>query len=401
MRYDDGTQSIPTRMDCIRQSKTKPRAIALIGAIFLSHTMGVAASPSVVDQAVGAACTKKIVLLGELPSHGESKAFQTKAQIVKRLVETCGFNAIIFEAPLYEFELAAPSVSGRKPSASDLDNGIGRFWTTNELANWRAWLANRWSSGRLRLGGMDDQPSATSRLTTRYLPALVASAVPERKREECGLTVRRHLEWSYTDLTPFDATEKSHLLACASIASRNVPSISEASPKAVMLQAFNRYANRQVDPRATPTRDDSMFEGVRWHLKTWPSSTRVIVWTATVHASRERSGRSDAPLGQHLAAIYGDRLMSIGFTAAGGNTSKAGANPTALTQAPEGSLEMLALGRTAESAYVHGQTLRQFNGKKSQLLGTFVSAAWSHDFDGVVVFRHEEAPTFPARAQPR
>lgn len=371
-----------------------------VGALVVSHVTPAAESRPPVDRAVAAACTKDMVLLGELPSHGESKAFQAKAEITKRLIGTCGFSAIVFEAPLYEFELASPSFSGRGPSAVDLDDGIGLLWTTHELADWRAWLAASWSSQRLLIGGMDDQPSATSRLTTRYLPDLVAAAVPDNERERCREVVRRHLEWSYTDETPFDSTEKSALAACARSASRHVLGITAGSPQAAMLRAFGRYAIRQVVEDATPTRDDSMYDALTWHVQAWPRGTRVIVWTATVHAAREGRGLPCSPLGKRLAATYGSQLVSIGFTAMGGTTSMAGAKPSALADAPAGSLERLALGGTRESEFVDHRALTKFDGKSSRLFGHFVSAAWSRNFDGVIVFRTELAPTFPPRTQP-
>ena len=42
------------------------------------------------------ACRNDIVLLGELPSHGEAKTFGLKARIVQALVERCGFDALLF-----------------------------------------------------------------------------------------------------------------------------------------------------------------------------------------------------------------------------------------------------------------------------------------------------------------
>ena len=56
-----------------------------------------------VTDIVNQVCNKNIVILAELPSHGELRTFQTKADLVQRLVLECGFNKIHFEAPIYEF----------------------------------------------------------------------------------------------------------------------------------------------------------------------------------------------------------------------------------------------------------------------------------------------------------
>lgn len=54
------------------------------------------------------------MLLGELPSHGEARAFEAKAAIARRLIERCGFNALLFEAPNYDF-LGFDGMAGQPP----------------------------------------------------------------------------------------------------------------------------------------------------------------------------------------------------------------------------------------------------------------------------------------------
>jgi len=51
---------------------------------------------SVAARVADAVCDREVVLLGELPTHGEARAFQAKAAIVDRLVERCGFDALLF-----------------------------------------------------------------------------------------------------------------------------------------------------------------------------------------------------------------------------------------------------------------------------------------------------------------
>ena len=58
---------------------------------------------SIVDGVVNAVCQKQIVLLGEQPTHGEAHIFDAKSKIADRLIAQCGFTAILFEAPIYDF----------------------------------------------------------------------------------------------------------------------------------------------------------------------------------------------------------------------------------------------------------------------------------------------------------
>lgn len=364
-------------------------------ALLVSSATAQATQGSPVEQVVGAACNKDLVLLGELPSHGEAKAFEAKAQIVTRLVEECGFDALLFEAPMYEFEALRQSAPETAPVVG-LENAIGRFWTTAELAKWRTWLLAQTAGGRLYLGGIDDQPGATSVLSRRLLPELIAAAMPASDGPQCRDAVDRHLTWGYTDQAPFDDDEKARLLGCANATQAKLSEAAPTAGKTALASAFRRYMRRQAGEDGAPTRDASMLSALEWHLTALPRGSRVVVWTATVHAAREPGGRSYVPLGHWLAQSYRKRFLAVGFTAAAGTSSMAGAKPRTLEAAPPGSLEARALGESLDSAFVSGKRLRSMDGRPSRLYGTFSAHPWSRHFDAVVVYRNESAPTFPA-----
>ena len=92
---------------------------------------------SIVDGVVNAVCQKQIVLLGELPTHGEAHTFDAKSKIADRLIAQCGFTAILFEAPIYDFIGLERAAETRTATPEQLDNAIGRFWWTRELTPWR------------------------------------------------------------------------------------------------------------------------------------------------------------------------------------------------------------------------------------------------------------------------
>ena len=78
---------------------------------------------SIITQVSDSVCGKEVVLLGELPSHGEARAFQIKAGIVER----CGFDAVFFEAPVYDFLGFQHALIGVPPIRSS--------WTTRSGAS--------------------------------------------------------------------------------------------------------------------------------------------------------------------------------------------------------------------------------------------------------------------------
>jgi erythromycin esterase-like protein len=348
---------------------------------------------SIVDGVVKVVCQKQIVLLGELPTHGEAHAFDAKSKIADRLIAQCGFTAILFEAPIYDFIGLERAAEARTAAPEQLDNAIGRFWWTRELTPWRRALFEAAARQRVVVGGLDDQVSITSRYARAELPRLIAAASSESTATECRQAVSRHVGWTYDAQNPFDEREQLRLQQCA----RNAAEAAAASRSLdradrVMLESFARYADRQR-PGVTSGRDDSMFRNLAWHLERLPADSRVVVWTATVHAARQRGSRPEAPLGARAVERWGDRVGAVGFTAYGGYTSMAGRPASPIPDAPPDSLEATATSESAWALLDSGK-LRAMGRVPSRLLGKFVSETWSDHFDAVVVIRQEVAPTF-------
>jgi erythromycin esterase-like protein len=108
------------------------------------------------------------------------------------------------------------------------------------------------------------------------------------------------------------------------------------------------------------------------------------------------------PLGARLADAWGDRLAVIGFTALGGQWSRAGHPSQPLVPLPPNALEARALpagatGGAAEWAYLDRSALGSLGRVPSRLFGKVTTNDWSTAFDGVLVIRDEVAPT----AEPR
>jgi erythromycin esterase-like protein len=176
-------------------------------------------STSAERRLVRSVCSKEIVVLGELPSHGEARTFQAKARIVQRLVDECGFGALLFESPVYDFLDFQRAAAAKQATAAQLDLAIGRFWVTRELADWRRWLLQRATAGTLVLGGLDDQVSVTSDYARATLPRLIASSLPPERATECEAAVKQNLFWLYDAQRQFDEPERILLQSCARAAS--------------------------------------------------------------------------------------------------------------------------------------------------------------------------------------
>lgn len=136
-----------------------------------------------------------------------------------------------------------------------------------------------------------------------------------------------------------------------------------------------------------------MFRNLAWYLDRLPANSRVVIWTATVHAARQRGALSDVPLGARAVERWGDRVAAVGFTAYAGHTSRAGRPASPISDAPPESLEARATSGSGWALLDSGE-LRASGRVSSRLLGKFVTDTWSDYFDAVVVIRQEAAPTF-------
>ena len=369
-----------------------------------------------------AVCSKRVVLLGELPEHGEARGFGVKARVVERLVARCGFRAVLFEAGSYDFFGLERAIASRERAAGAgradslelaLARAIGGLWWTRELASFRQWLVDEAVAGRVSIGGVDDQPSATAAYARATLPGLVGAAVPPAKAAECREAVARHLGWGYTATVPYDSTERARLADCARLASDRASakrnSTERRTPDEMMLDNLASYFERErgsAERRSEGTvdRDLVMARNVAWWSARLPRDAKIVVWTATTHAARAPGAQAVLPLGvmpmgARLSERWGDRLAVIGFTALEGQWSRAGQPSKPLTPLPSDALEARALGGAGDSAwaYLDAAKLHSLGPVPSRLFGKVTTADWSAAFDGVLVIRDEGAPTFEPR----
>lgn len=384
-------------MKGIRHQVYRSLVVAVVSAALLPAGISARAQdrtpPSIIEGVVKAVCDKQIVLLGEAPTHGEALGFDAKSQIVDRLIAQCGFHAVLFEAPIYDFIGLERATQARQATQDQLDNAIGRFWWTRELTPWRRALFDASTQRRIVIGGLDDQVSITSHYAQTELPRLIAAASSEDVSSECRQTVSRHLGYTYDAKTPFDEAEQLRLQRCANNAAKGAAvNRSFDAADRTMLDSFARYADRQR-AGATASRDESMYQNLAWYLERLPANSRVVVWTATVHAARQRGSLSDVPMGTRAVERWGDRVGSVGFTAFGGFTSRAARPASPIVDAPPDSLEATATNGSAW-ALLDSQKLKSMGRVSSRLLGKFAAETWSGYFDVVVVIRQEIAPTF-------
>ena len=351
------------------------------------------------------ACGRQIVLLGESPTHGFGVSMRLKAQLVRGLVERCHVDAVFFESGVYDFlKIESDRAAGRPVEAAAINAAIGLLWSNADVAPLAPFLADRVNHAHLALGGLDDQIGRDT-YAQRSMAADLVQRLEGEERASCLATLRRHLEWQYTADAPYGVNDRSRILHCLDRIRSTAPRTGAADP--VIADSLARLLARDFPADAGPSanaqqfsaRDASMFENFRFLMARLPAGSKVVVWTATVHAARDLTlvpGREGwRALGSLIAREYGSRLFSLGISAYSGTFARTGQPPARLPDPPATSLEAIGIARAqALVGYLPSRDLSDAGPVPSRLMGTaFVAAAWDRAFDGVVVVREERPPS--------
>ena len=345
-----------------------------------------------VDSLVRDVCGKTVVLLGEEPHHGGGHTLEIKSELVQRLIERCGFNAVYFESGVYEFADLDRRLAAGTSAPEQVADAIGGLWSVSSAIDpLVGYLYAQASAGRIRLAGLDPQlASATSGYEKGALADDLMQGLNEPRRSTCAEVISRRTNWRYDTEHPDDAAERDRLVECFREAGDAAQPDSVFSVLARATQAI--LTNPPGGGPGWETRERQMAHLFRWHQRQSPGASRAIVWTANVHAARYSESVSGAvrPFGDELQAEYGDRLSSIAFTALGGAYGRRDSTPIAA--GPE-SLEARVLADGAKPLrYLPKAALAELGVVDALLLNYDKTrrADWSLLFDGAVVLREEK-----------
>lgn len=325
----------------------------------------------------------RVVLLGEPNHHGDEASWLIKAGLVERLVRDHGFDAVLFEAGIFEFLEVEEERAGGVFPIERFEDAMGALWTDAEGA--RRWTSRIHAAAiehDAYLGGLDHQPSSTARATRARLPEALSRPLPPARAALCRARFTDYLSWNYTEGEPFEAAA-SDLMACAEEAER------EAEGELLRARAANLSSDlRRVlgEPsRSFDRRDAAMAENLSWHLERLAPDARVVVWCANVHAAKSipsSVGPELHPLGSLAVERFGDDVFAVGFTSRDGAFTERRKVVRTLEPAPADSVE----ARVPEDAprWVPADELRE--PMPARLLSpSFSTARWSEAFDAVIV----------------
>lgn len=360
------------------------------------------ASIKELDRVVQALCTKDLVLLGEDAAHAGASTIAVKRYLVEHLVNECGFRGVVFESQFYDMLDFEHAVAKRSATRAQLANGIGALWS-NYPVFWPLldWLLREAQTGRVRVAGMDPQVGGINgQYSANKLPDALASVLADKQRIECAQIIGRHNRWEYDETHAFDDTALHQLERCLTDIDSALDALGPKAPAAIRDMAgsyasYIEFANGD----GHGLRDQAMFENLQRIQKRWPQDTRVLVWTASVHAAKSLDGVSQdtRPFGSYVHEAFGERAAAIGFSALSGSYGHVGGRGTsrALPAATQDSLEVRAFAATGKSGVRFlDHTQLQAMGKipaHAFTYGTQHKLDWSQALDGMIVLREETA----------
>ena len=368
-----------------------------------SHATATAATP--LDRVVRDVCNKRVVLLGEDSHHAGGGTLAAKTVLVSRLIDECGFSAVVFEASLAEFVDLNRAFAAGKASPAHIADAIGGLWSVAaESDPLISALFERASHKHVVLAGLDGQVASTNLYVQTGLAGELAGYLADPRRSACQAELQRNARWQYDDASPFDDGARVRLRGCLTEieTATSGRARSTAADEAAAMAIAWRSAIEASDPALSRSagfnvRDRAMDQALQWQVARLPRDSKIIVWCATVHAAkslRNVPGSADlVPLGSYVNHDFGDAAAAIGISALGGSYGRGKAPATELVPASADSLEARALtgegsgdigylGRADLARYGPG-TARPIDYSKP------VAAPWQEVIDGLLVLREE------------
>jgi len=284
---------------------------------------------------------RQIVILGE-SGHGDGLTFEAKTRLIKFLIEELNFNTIAFEGGgFWEMYYASQNIQKGLDAKMELNNSWYGLWSksqqTQSLLDYIQ-INNK----NINLLGIENQ---SGNLYSPKLALILDSLVGQEAFYNINYEAfnKNTAYYSYSFFGNPSYREKVDILILKNdleIIKQNLLK-SNNQHASVMLQGIKNYEGliKQMElnegsysdqNKSINLRDSLMAENIFWELNQHPNQ-KVIIWTANFHAAHNLDQaiykKDDdfyqvfKPLGHRLKEKYGNKVYSIAFTSAQGETA--------------------------------------------------------------------------------
>ena len=420
-------QSNPERIEWLRQN------VAPIRSISIADTNYADLAP--LARAIG---NRRVVLLGE-QAHGDGATFEAKARVIRYLYERHGFDLLVFESGFYDCRRTWQDT--RIALADSAINCMFELWSNSQQV--RPLLAYmdsvRTSTRPLELAGMDFQASgrrakaliddlaaflrmqrdtagngamlqalgtsfgylASPATRPRDMPAATADSIHEATRA----AVKRFATLPLRDVSQLGSMGQAEFWR---------RTVSGMGALVDFMRAMMQATPGNLPPAAVMNRRDSvMGENLAWLARQNPRR-KIVVWGATSHFIRNRTGIEGdpaprmVPAGHVASQLLPDQVYVLAFMGAEGEqgTARRGsAPPVAIPPADSASIDGLLRDTNVERAFLDlrsiprgGEWLRA--PMTARPLGYApMRTVWPNHIDGILFLRRQ-TPSTPVVSGP-
>jgi erythromycin esterase-like protein len=339
---------------------------------------------------------------------------QFKVELVRRLIDECSYSAFFIESGIYDFlNIQKRLKTGQPVDEQMIAAAIGGLWAAHEVEPLIPFLLEKARTGKVVLGGLDDQlgRGTYAQLT---MPSDLVEYLQGDAKTQCLATLQKHMLWRYDDKSPYSPKDKSLILGCldsletaiSKTQSRSAPFreydiATVESLKRSFARDFPLSGRADIDPTIQNfnARDESMYLNFRWLRSHLPDHSRVILWAASNHIAKDLSRvpglERFVSMGSYIYRDFKNQSFALGFSAYSGSYGMVRQPARQLKAAPNSSLEGRAFANNdSDTHYFQSSQIRKLGPVSARPLGSeFQTARWDEVLDGILLFREEHPPT--------
>lgn len=370
--------------------------------------LGQVVGKSAIDLSIQAMCKKSVVALGE-NSHGDGHAMATKVELVKQLIEKCGFNIVLFESSTYEFLPIDRIVhSGQMASQLLLENAVGGLWRyEKEMQPLLSILNKKINAGQIKVGGLDYQIGGLGQpFSNDVLPVELSQKLNADRRILCQDLFRAYIyDTKLPEQIKSEDVAQSERLACLTQMSQviNVTQDYNSQSNQDLIRMYANFATFFKAEAETPqvrlvARAKMMNENANSFIGQQGKNAKVIIWCHSGHAAKSTKLFADYNgadnLGAALKRRFGDKYFAFAITARKGTYRWSKGVEKDLAIIPNGALEAYGEEHGKDTSIFIGPGVLNTLGARpaAMFYHSYQTSDWSQIFDGILILDKEYPP---------